>query len=399
MTTAEGTLLLLYPPYLDAHGYPLQLIGTLVALLSVMRLASRVPVGAAYGAARAKRLLVVALVGLSVATGGFAFAGGHVVPVILLTLLHGFAFGSLGTLVLASVIDITRGRRAGAIMAWYTAALSTGYAIGAFGGGWLGDTIGLEPTMLVAAALPLLALPAVRALPAFEPPPQREVRTPGLRGLLHAARTLDSRVWLAFGIVLYLNVISESVDAFFPLYGLEIGLPLAAIGLLKGLKSAAATVIRFASLVIFRVVDPRTMNFWGVVVMGVSTILVAHTSALAALAALFVLFGLCRGILRVTSAATVAELRREGRDVGLAAGVYNSGLDIGQIIGPLAGGVIGSAVGLGAMFQIMAVASMAVYFTVALSSAPARAALSVRPRRVRMPEEALPPAEVAADAK
>ncbi len=79
--------------------------------------------------------------------------------------------------------------------------------------------------------------------------------------------------------------------------------------------------------------------------------------------------------------------------------MYNSGLDIGQIIGPLAGGVIGSAAGLGAMFQIMAVASMTVYFAVALSSAPARAALSVRPRRVRPPEEQLPPADVAADAK
>jgi MFS family permease len=399
MTTAEGTLLLLYPPYLDVHGYPLPLIGTLVALLSVMRLASRVPVGAAYGAARAKRILALSLVGLSVATGGFAFAGGHIVPVVLLTLAHGFAFGSLGTLVLASVIDITRGHRAGAIMAWYTAALSTGYAVGAFGGGWLGDTIGLEPTMLVAAALPLLALAAVRRLPAFEPAPDQGGRTPGLRGLLRAARTLDVRVWLAFGIVLYLNVISESVDAFFPLYALGIGLPLVAVGLLKGLKSAAATIIRFASLVIFRFVDQRAMNFWGVVLMGASTILVAHTSALAALAVLFVLLGLCRGILRVTSAATVAELRREGRDVGLASGVYNAGLDIGQIIGPLAGGVIGSACGLGAMFQIMAVASMAIYFAVALSSARARAALSVGLSRSRPREDVVPATEVSADVK
>lgn len=396
MTTAEGTLLLLYPPYLDVHGYSLPVIGALVALLSVMRLASRVPVGAAYGAARAKRMLAIALVGLSVATGGFAFAGGHILPVLVLTLLHGFAFGSLGTLVLASVIDITRGRRAGAIMAWYTAALSTGYATGAFAGGWLGDTIGLEPTMLLAAALPLLALPLVRALPAFEAPPDQEVRTPGLGGLIHAARTIDGRVWLAFGIVLYLNVVSEAVDAFFPLYGLEIGIPLAAIGFLKGLKSGAATVIRFASIVIFRVVDPRAMNFWGVVLMGVSTILLAHTSALAALAVLFIFFGLCRGVLRVTSAATVAELRREGRDVGLAAGVYNSGLDIGQIIGPLAGGVIGNAFGLAAMFQVMAVASMAVYFGVALSSSRARAALSIRLRPARAEMAALTeaPAEV-----
>lgn len=49
----------------------------------------------------------------------------------------------------------------------------------------------------------------------------------------------------------------------------------------------------------------------------------------------------------------MAELRREGKYIGLAPGVYNAGLDIGAIIGPMLGGVVASAVGIPPMLQLM----------------------------------------------
>ena len=89
----------------------------------------------------------------------------------------------------------------------------------------------------------------------------------------------------------------------------------------------------------------------------------------------FLVAGLCRGILRVTTAATIAEIRREGRDIGLSSGVYNAGLDLGSIIGPVAGGVVSTVVGIPTMFQVLAVASLVLYFGVSLSSAKGRATL------------------------
>lgn len=382
MTTTEGTAQLLLPPYLDAYGYALPVIGALVSLLSVTRLASRLPVGAAYGARRAKRMAVAACLGLSLATGGFALADGQLVPVIALTLAHGFAFGSLGTLLLAAIIDMTGGHRAGSIMAWYTAALSTGYSVGAFAGGAIGDAYGLGAAFLIASALPLIGILVVLGLPEFHGPPavEGDVAPGGLRGLLIGVRQLDPRVWLAFVIVLYVNLISDAVDAFFPLFGLAIGLTLAEVGILKGLKSAAATVIRFASLALFRWVRPAAANVWGVVVMAAATVALPFVSAFGAFVGIFIVLGLCRGLLRVTTAASVAELRREGRGVGLASGVYNSGLDIGAIIGPTVGGVVANAVGIPLMFQLMALASLVVYFAVAFSTAAGRASLAIRPK-------------------
>lgn len=74
----------------------------------------------------------------------------------------------------------------------------------------------------------------------------------------------------------------------------------------------------------------------------------------------------------------MAELRTEGKDVGLASGVYNAGLDLGAMAGPVLGGVLASAFGIPAMFQLVAILSLAAYFAVSLSSAPGRAALSIR---------------------
>jgi MFS family permease len=245
-TTAEGTRILLYAPYLAQYGYSLPAIGALSALIGVFRLLSRVPIGMAYRASRAKGQLALSFAAFGLATGGYAFAEGQLLTVVLLTIVHGFAFGSLGTLTLAVVIDLTGGRRAGAMMGWYTAALSTGFSLGAFVGGWLADAAGTTSSALaVIALLPLISALAILTLPAPGGVSHPVTRSRGLKGLLAAGARLDARVWPAFTIAVYVNMLFDTVESFFPLFGLSIGLPLAVSGVLKGLKSGAATFIRF----------------------------------------------------------------------------------------------------------------------------------------------------------
>lgn len=325
------------------------------------------------------------LVVFTISTSGFALVGGFLPLVVALTVVHGYAFGALGTINLAATIDLSGHQRAGATMGWYTAAISTGYAIGAFLGGAAADALGIPFALATLGALPALAAVVVFRQPPIEGPPHEITREPGLRGLLAAHARVDIRVWLAFVVVLYINIVSDAIDSFFALYALSVGLPLAASGFLKGLKSGAATFIRFISGFVFHYVDHRTVNFWGVLLMGVSTILIPVLPTFAVLAALFMVGGICRGILRVTSAATVAEVRSEGQDVGVASAVYNAGLDIGAIVGPAIGGVVADAVGLGPMFQLVAVGSLGMYFAVALSTPRARATLMAGPLRRSAP--------------
>src|SRR5438445_12825986 len=101
ITTTKGTMEIAFPPYLAGYGYALSLIGFLTSLIAALQLVSRLPVGVAYRSERAKRQFALALVAFGVSTSLFAFASGAGVAVVGLSLLHGFAFGSLGTLGLA----------------------------------------------------------------------------------------------------------------------------------------------------------------------------------------------------------------------------------------------------------------------------------------------------------
>lgn len=382
ITMTKGTAEIAYPPYLALHGYALSFIGLLTSLFAVMQLVSRVPVGVAYRADRAKRQFALALVVFGLSTCGFAFANGELIPILGLSLVHGFAFGSVGTLGLALAIDITGGRRAGASMAWYTAAISLGYAGGYALGGSLAGTIGIPGTFGLIGLLPIGAALTMLLLPAVEGAPFDVDRGRGLRGLLAAGAKLDRRVWLAFAVVLFLNMLSDSVDTFFPVFGPAIGISLAVVGGLRALKSGAALFIRSTGGLFLPFVDHRTVTLLAVFATAAGTLVLPWSASVLVLGPVFIVLGLCRGVLRATSAATIAELRNEGRDVGLASGVYNSGLDIGAIIGPSLGGAIATVTGIGPMFQVIAVVGLAGWLAVALSSPATRAASGLgRPPR------------------
>jgi predicted MFS family arabinose efflux permease len=180
--------------------------------------------------------------------------------------------------------------------------------------------------------------------------------------------------------VLYLNVLSDSVDTFFPVFAPTIGISLAVVGLLRAFKSGAAIFIRSTGVVLLRVVDYRTVTPIAVLAAAAATVALPLSASLAALIPIFIVLGLTRGVLRATSAATIAELRNEGRDVGLASGVYNAGLDIGAIVGPALGGAIASVLGIPQMFQVVAIVSVAAWLAIALSSPATRAASGLGPR-------------------
>ena len=384
-TTAKGIAEIVYSPYLASYGYSLSLIGFLTSLFAVLQLASRVPVGVAYRAELAKRQYALAQIAFGVATGGFALANGAALAVVALSVVSGFAFGAIGTLGLAMAIDVSGGRRAGTSMAWYTMAISSGYALGSLVGGSLAVTVGLAATLGVAGLLALAATVGVVALPSLDRAPVTFDRGAGLGGLVRAAAQVDSRVWLAFVIVLYLNILQDSIDTFFPVFAPTIGISLAVVGVLRALKSGAGVFIRFTVAFLLDAIDYRRATLVAVVAAALATASIPLTSVPLLLAPIFVLIGLTRGVLRATSAATIAELRAEGRDVGLASGVYNSGLDVGAIIGPTLGGLLAGAVGIGPMFQIIAALNLVMWVAVAISTPAAREAAGLAKRHTIAP--------------
>jgi len=381
LTLGEGSFQLLTPPYMHERHISPVVIGTAVSAYGVVSLLVRLPAGAIYRSHRAWMLIAG---GTTLSSVAFALLTLTSSPVLLTALvaLEGGGFAIASTANMAALIERRpEGANAGSIMGWYTGSLGAGYALAGFVGGPLGDAFGPRTAILVLALVPLAAgllLSAVVQATA----PERAPAAPRVRGAWwRDFRGLPALVWLAFFVTLYINLVSGVVLTFFPIYGLAIGLTLAQVGVLQGIHGAAAAAVRFLAGVVFRWISyQRTLPLM-VALSGVSVAAIAGFEALPILALAWATLGLTRGLLRVASAALVMDTAAEtdaGR--GAASGVYLAGLDLGKIVGPLAGGIGAETIGLRTTFLAAAVSFPLVYF--ALAAVVARKSRHPQPRGV-----------------
>lgn len=373
VTTTEGGVNTIYPPFLQNARYSVEQIGLFVALFGVLQLASRLPAGALYAAGRARPLFVGFVLLFILSTVGFAYSDGAAY-VMLMTMLHGFAFGGIGTVMLAWVIELKPANSShGATMGWYTAALSAGYSLGNISGGYLADHWGYAVSFLLLGLVPGLSVILGLTLPLTSRANPSAEAVRAVAGMTWRARLAGLRdvvtpnLALATLIAFYLNFLDDGFATFFPLLGLGIGLSLTFIGVLKSAKSLTATILRPLAGLIFRYVHYKTLNNVLLIVWAAAVFLVPGLREPWMFVVLFVTIGICRALTRVTSATMLAEEKGNDRaGIGLASGLYNAGLDVGSFVGPLASGLIASATDIPTMFRITPLALLAVYFTAVL---------------------------------
>ena len=366
-TVGDGSATVLLAPYLDMRGITQLVIGQIAAAYSVAALAFRFVTGSLYRPRRTVWLVPGGCVLQAVAFFLTALTGDP----LLLTLLVGLngagqALASTGGL--AAIMDVTDGRNAGSIMGWYTGCIGAGYAISGFLGGWLGDAVGLVDALKVLAAIPLVAglglTAGLRRIvdPETAPGAKTQRGRPKARpSFLAGFRHAGPMVWLAATVGLQINLVSGVLNTFFPLYGLAIGLSLTQIGVLNGVHSGTSSVVRFLTPPLFRRVSHRSTLPWMVLLSGAALVGLTASTAMAALTLAWLLIGLSRGFLRVSSAALVTEAVR-GPSRGAASGIYLAGLDVGKIIGPIAGGLAVEALGYETTFVLTGLIVPVVYF-------------------------------------
>jgi MFS family permease len=366
LTLGEGSFGLLVPPYMHSRHVSPVVIGAAISAYGLVSLAARLPAGAIYRSHRAWSLIAGGCILSSLA---FALITRTANPALLTAFvaLDGAGFAIATTANMAALIERRpEGSNAGSIMGWYTGSLGAGYALAGFVGGSLGDAVGTRDAILILALVPLVA-GTLLALVVRGTTPARDAgaeiaRAAWWRHLRH----VGPLVWLAFFVTLYINLVSGVVLTFFPIYGLAIGLTLTQIGVLQGIHGAAAAAVRFLSGLVFRWVSyERTLPVM-VLLSGVSVATIGGVKALGLLGAAWAMLGLTRGLLRVSSAALVMDEAGEtDARRGAASGVYLAGLDLGKVLGPLAGGIGADVIGLRATFLVASVSFPVVYFVLA----------------------------------
>lgn len=367
LTVGEGSFALLVPPYMHSRHISAVVIGAAISVYGVVSLASRLPAGAIYRSHRAWWLIAA---GCTLSSIAFALITRTAHPALLtfFVALDGAGFAIATTANMAALIERRpEGGNAGSIMGWYTGSLGAGYSIAGFAGGSLGDAVGAGDAILILALVPLLAgvllsVAVRRTVPARVDDGSAAPSASWWRHLRH----VPPLVWLAFFVTLYINLVSGVVLTFFPIYGLAIGLSLTQIGFLQGIHGATAAAVRFLSGLVFRWVSyERTLPLM-VVLSGLSVAAIGGVKLLVVLGVAWGMLGLTRGLLRVSSAALVMDEAGEtDARRGAASGIYLAGLDLGKVLGPLAGGVGAQTIGLRATFLVASASFPVVYFVLA----------------------------------
>ena len=364
LVVGEGSFQLLTPPYMHGRHLSSVLIGVAVSAYGLASLVVRLPAGAFYRSHRAWTLIAG---GTLLSSAAFALLTVTASPVLLVLLvaLDGAGFAIATTANMAALIERRpAGSNAGSIMGWYTGSIGLGYALAGFVGGALGDALGVRAAILLLACVPLAAGALLVGFVRSTQPERAPVEQRG--AWWRSFHGLPGAVWLAFFVTLYLNLVSGVLLTFYPLYGLAIGLSLSQIGAFQGVYGGAASIVRFLSGLIFRHVAYEKTLALMVCVSGVSIAAIAGLRTAALLVVPWAALGLARGLLRVSSAALVMDEAGESDAArGAASGVYLAGLDLGKIVGPLAGGVGIGAVGFRTTFLTASVVLPAVYLALA----------------------------------
>ncbi|MFE4478589.1 MULTISPECIES: MFS transporter [Streptomycetaceae] len=333
--SAEVVVAGLLPRIAEDTGVSLPTAGVLVSGYAVGMVVGA-PLLTALGVRVARRRMLLYLVGLFIAAGlvtALAPGFGALLAGRVLSALAGGAYVGIASAVATSLVPARR--RAGAIAAVFT-GLGLANVLGVPGGTALGQALGWRATFWAVTALGVVLLVALAVLLPHGPAAPRA----GLRAELRVFRRAG--VWLAlaataFGWAPFLTVLTYVSPLLTEVTGFGSGavpvvLMLVGVGMVVGTPLAGRLADRAPAAALYAALAGVT---------AVPLLLLAAVHSRAAVAAVFLLFGLAGGAVIPPLQARVLA-RASGAD-NLASAANISAFNIGNAGGPLLAGAALSA--------------------------------------------------------
>jgi MFS transporter, DHA1 family, multidrug resistance protein len=293
-------------------------------------------------------------------------AASTVGALILLRFVHGSATAIFGPVASASLSDVApRGKR-GAWLSTYSTAQGTGQAIGPVLAGYLIAAgrfdLAFMASGLIGLAVPLLVM---RWSTAAQSVPRQWSWLEFKRGVTEVAR--DRLVLITSAAHAAQFVLNGMLSAFLPLYGRDVlGLSATELGWLFGVQTVTTLLVRPSIGRLSDRAGRRPVIVVGLSLCSVAVFSLSIAADLPAVIAIIVAYAAGVAITTAATSAYITDLTHHAR-YGAAHGVFGTIYDIGDALGPIAAGVLVSAVGYARMFQVMATVgvTMAVVFAVA----------------------------------
>ncbi len=369
LTAQQSAVSLAIPPFLQDLGFPVVAIGSLISLGPFLALAARIPTGLAYRAARARLLIVMALLVIGLCNFLYTFTTNSIIFALIHS-VNGFALGAATTLYLAFFVEaLPQNENRHHAMGIYMGCLAISHSSGSFLAGVIADRLGYPATFQTAAFLALLCaavLVIFRRRPDSLDHQENRPDPSAFTSLRNSLRAVAEPEMASVVVVaLFLNLLHQIGNVFLPLYGLAVGLTLTQIGIIKGLYALCNAITRpLSGFVVTRMNSRRLCNI-GLVIQAVFLMLVPLYSDFGPLLTVFLLSALMRAVVVVSNAISmVQDVDQTRLPRGLTSGVYNAAGDLGNILGPSAGGLIGAMTGIAGIFVVGPLSAVLLFLVV-----------------------------------
>lgn len=288
------------------------------------------------------------------------------VALMVLRLLHGTATALFGPTASATLSDLAPATERGRWLGTYSAIQGAGQAAGPALAGWLLGRAGFGVTFFAAAALGIAAWMLLASWRALDTN-RTSVRWPDVRASVRAVAS-DSRIVLTSVAQAGQFVLHGMITAFLPIYAVEqVGLTPAEAGLLFGAQ--------MLTTIAARPVFGRASDRFGrrpLIVVGLATCAIAvalfpASRGFIPLLLCAALYGAGLAITTSSTAALITDLTDRAR-YGAAHGLFGTIFDVGDALGPIAGGVIAGQFGYHALFYASAVLAISLAIAFGLRS-------------------------------
>jgi MFS transporter, DHA1 family, multidrug resistance protein len=349
----------LLPLFARELGAGPSLVGFVMGASTVTGIFVKLPAGTLSDLFGRRRLLLAGA--LVFATLPFTYlAVSTLTLLIVLRFLHGSATAIFGPVASASLSDVAPPAARGAWLSMYSTAQGAGQAIGPVLAGYLIAAgrfdLAFAISGLIGLGVPLLVTTGQfggKSGPGDPIGASRRFSWPEFtRGVGEVGR--DRLILATSGAQAAQFVLHGMLSAFLPLYGRDVlGLSPLQLGWLFGVQTVTTLAMRPGIGLLSDRVGRRGVIVCGLTVcsLAVLSLSLAHTVSAVVFAVLIYAAGVA-----MTTAATsafITDVTRRAR-YGAAHGVFGTIYDVGDALGPLAGGLVVASVGYGRMFQIMA---------------------------------------------
>ena len=362
--------------YAVGLGADLSVAGLVAGLFALTALVARPVSGLLADRVDRKWMLVATTALMGLATLGYSLSA--TLPALLaFRVLHGFVFSLSSTVNMALASTVIPRSRLGEGVGYYGLGMIFSLAVGPALGLALGDAYGLPVAFAIAGAVLLLDALAMAWIPRRRPSADEAAAPRPARSRIRFADLLSVPLLPYALIGGSFSFYNGSVTSFLVLVGEQRTIPGIALYF-----TVYAVVLLFVRPVVGKVFDRKGLGFilFPAFIGGIAaTVLLATAQSIAPVVAAAVLYALAQGAAQPALQATCLRSVPHERN-GVATSTYYLGLDVGQGVGPIAGGAVSGSYGYGAM-----------YFGCGALFAVAAAAYGVLMRRRRKPAAVVVP--------